>query len=180
MLKSHGLRGAAFEAMINRTLDLYREEGLALIQKVPTPITPITIDKSSGHITLAYFDKKSTVDYLGVVQGIPVCFDAKECATDTIPLHNMHPHQIAFMEEFEKQEGVAFILLLLRHREECYYMPLRDLLGFWRRAKTGGRKSFTYEEIRHEFAVSWMKENIPVPFLTCLQKDIDERDTNGS
>ena len=28
--------------------------GLALIQKVPTPITPINIDKESRHITLAY------------------------------------------------------------------------------------------------------------------------------
>ena len=42
--------------MINRTNERYREQGLALIQKVPTPITPIKIDKENRHITLAYFD----------------------------------------------------------------------------------------------------------------------------
>ena len=74
---SRGLRGSALEELINRSNEQYREKGLALIQKVPTPITPIRIDKESRHITLAYFEQKSTVDYIGVVQGIPVCFDAK-------------------------------------------------------------------------------------------------------
>ena len=41
---SRGLRGSTLEEMINRTNEKYREKGLALIQKVPTPITPIKID----------------------------------------------------------------------------------------------------------------------------------------
>ena len=53
----------------------------------------------------AYFDKKSTVDYIGVIQGVPVCFDAKECAADTFALQNIHEHQVLFMRDFEKQEG---------------------------------------------------------------------------
>ena len=76
--------------------------------EVPTPITPIKIDQQNRHITLAYFDQKSTVDYIGAVQGIPVCFDAKECSAQTFPLANIHPHQVKFMEDFEKQNGVAF------------------------------------------------------------------------
>ena len=77
---SRGLRGSTLEDMVNKTNEKYREAGLALIQKVPTPITPVRIDQQSRHITLAYFDQKSTVDYIGAVQGIPICFDAKECA----------------------------------------------------------------------------------------------------
>ena len=80
---SRGLRGSALEESVNMTNEKYREQGLALIQKIPTPITPVEMDKEHGHITMAYFDKKSTVDYIGVVQGVPVCFDAKECAADT-------------------------------------------------------------------------------------------------
>lgn len=45
------------------TNDKYREQGLALVQKVPTPITPVNIN-DKGQITLAYFDSKSTVDYI--------------------------------------------------------------------------------------------------------------------
>ena len=70
--KTRGLRGSALEELINMTNEQYLEQDLALIQKVPTPITPLNIDKESRHITLAYFDHKSTVDYIGIVQGIPV------------------------------------------------------------------------------------------------------------
>jgi len=58
--------------MVNRTNEKYAEAGLALIQKIPTPITPIKMDKNSRQITLAFFEQKSTVDYIGAVQGIPV------------------------------------------------------------------------------------------------------------
>ena len=58
---SRGLRGSTLEEFINRTNEKYLENGLALIQKVPTPITPINIDKATRHITLAYFDQNSTV-----------------------------------------------------------------------------------------------------------------------
>lgn len=83
---TRGLRGSTLEDMVNRTNEKYAEAGLALIQKIPTPITPVKMDKESRQITLAFFEQKSTVDYIGVVQGIPVCFDAKECAVDTFSL----------------------------------------------------------------------------------------------
>ena len=51
------------------------------------------MDPKTHQITLAYFEKKSTVDYIGAVQGIPLCFDAKECAYDTFSLQNIHEHQ---------------------------------------------------------------------------------------
>ena len=44
---SRGLRGSTLEDLLNRTNEKYAENGLALIQKIPTPITPITIDKDS-------------------------------------------------------------------------------------------------------------------------------------
>ena len=55
---SRGLRGSVLEEMINYTNQKYRDKKLALIQKVPTPITPVRFDKNSRHITLAYFEKK--------------------------------------------------------------------------------------------------------------------------
>ena len=80
---SRGLRGSTLEELVNLTNEIYREKKLALVQKIPTPITPVKIDKEHGRISEAFFEKDSTVDYIGVVQGVPVCFDAKECATDT-------------------------------------------------------------------------------------------------
>lgn len=172
---SRGLRGSTLEEFINRTNEKYLENGLALIQKVPTPITPINIDKESRHITLAYFEQKSTVDYIGAVQGIPVCFDAKECRTDTFPLQNIHEHQVKFMEDFEKQGGVSFFLISFTARDEFYYLRLKKLKEFWLRAKEGGRKSFRYEELEPDFFLE-KGRGVFVPYLDGLQKDLLARD----
>lgn len=171
---SRGLRGSTLEELINRTNEKYQENGLALIQKIPTPITPIKIDKDERHITLAYFDQKSTVDYIGAVQGLPVCFDAKECAVDTFALANIHEHQVTFMEAFEKQGGIAFFLIFYSHRNEFYYLPLAHLKYFWDRAKEGGRKSFRYDELNPQYFLP-KKNGILVPYLDMIQQDLNDR-----
>ena len=172
---SRGLRGSTLEDMLNRTNEKYRENHLALIQKVPTPITPITIDKETRHITLAYFDQKSTVDYIGAVQGIPVCFDAKECNTDTFPLQNIHEHQVAFMKDFEAQDGIAFFLISFTKRNEFFYLRFSELMQFWNRAQEGGRKSFRYEELDPAFFLPEIP-GVLVPYLQMIQKDLERRD----
>ena len=158
---SRGLRGSTLEDLVNRTNEQYREKGLALIQ--------------NRHITLAYFEQRSTVDYIGAVQGIPVCFDAKECAADTFPLANIHPHQVEFMQAFEKQGGVAFFLIFYSHENQFYYLTLRSLLTFWNRMQEGGRKSFRREELEPQYYLN-KKSGFLVPFLDGIQIDLDERE----
>lgn len=174
---SRGLRGSTLEELINRTNEKYAECNLALIQKIPTPITPVNIEKTSRHITLAYFDQKSTVDYIGAVQGIPVCFDAKECAFDTFSLQNIHEHQVTFMERFEKQEGVAFFLIYYSHRNEFYYLTFQTLKSFWERSKNGGRKSFRYDELSPSYILP-QKNGVFVPYLDMLLQDLNSRVDN--
>ena len=172
---SRGLRGSTLEELLNKTNEKYLENNLALIQKIPTPITPINIDKNTRHITLAYFDQKSTVDYIGVVQGIPVCFDAKECNTDTFPLQNVHEHQIKFMQEYENQDGLSFILIYYTKKDKFYYMRFAELSSFWDRAKDGGRKSIRFDELNQDYFLPQVP-GILVPYLNMIQKDIDNRD----
>ena len=175
--KSRGLRGSTLEELINRTNEKYLELGLALIQKIPTPITPINIEKETRHITLAYFDQKSTVDYIGAVQGIPVCFDAKESATETFSLQNIHEHQVRFMENFEKQNGVAFFLIYYTELNEYYYLTFRRLKEFWDRAVAGGRKSFRHDELDEKYFIKTPGENgIMIPYLEALQTDLENRE----
>lgn len=171
---SRGLRGSVLEELINRSNDKYREKNLALIQKIPTPITPIKMDKEHNHITLAYFDKKSTVDYIGIVQGIPVCFDAKECTTDTFPLHNIHEHQMEFMEQFEKQGGISFFIILFSCRDEKIYVPYRHVLKFWTRMNDGGRKSFRYEELDPTYIIR-SHSGVMLHYLEQIKLDLSER-----
>lgn len=175
---SRGLRGSTLEDLLNMTNEKYHEKNLALIQKIPTPITPINIDKTSHHITLAYFEQKSTVDYIGVVQGIPVCFDAKECHTDTFPIANIHEHQVEFMRDWEKQDGIAFILIYYTHIEKYYYLRLTEINEFWDRSKNGGRKSFRMEELSPDFFMD-ANNNLFIPYLEMIQKDLNLRVDNA-
>ena len=177
--KTRGLRGSQLEEMINRTNDAYQAKHLAIVQKIPTPITPINMNADHTQITLAFFDKKSTVDYIGLVQGIPVCFDAKECAKSFWPLANLHEHQVRFMQEFEQQGGISFIILSFTGPNETYYIPFRDILYFWERMQNGGKKSFNYDEIDHLYRIRSHKDML-VHYLEPLQRDLDERDRAGS
>ena len=172
---SRGLRGSTLEDMINRTNEKYDEGNLALIQKIPTPITPVKMDQATRQITLAYFDQKSTVDYIGVVQGIPVCFDAKECAVDTFSLQNIHAHQVAFMDKFEKQGGIAFFLIFYSHKDLFYYLPYEMLKYFWDRAQNGGRKSFRYDELNPAYVLPKVHGYL-VPYLEGLKIDLEDRE----
>lgn len=172
---SRGLRGSVLEEALNMTNEKYRKEQLALVQKIPTPITPINIDKEHRHITLAYFEQKSTVDYIGVVQGIPVCFDAKECATERFALQNIHEHQIEYMRDFETQQGIAFLIIYFKGVDTYYYVPFRDVLVFWDRAKKGGRKSFLREELDQEYIIN-TKGQLFVHYLPALEKDLQVRE----
>ena len=152
---SRGLRGSTLEDMVNRTNEWYLEKNLALMQKIPTPITPVRMDKEHRQITLAYFDQRSTIDYIGAVQGIPVCFDAKECVAETFPLQNIHEHQVEFMKNFEKQQGVAFVLIYYSSKNILYYMR--------------------FEELDERFFMKFF-HGCYVPYLDALNLDLELRD----
>lgn len=173
--KTRGLRGSFLEEIINLTNEHYREKGIALIQKIPTPITPIEIDKASRHITLAYFDQKSTVDYIGVAQGFPICFDCKECAVDTFSLQNVHEHQVKFMDEFKKQGGISFILIYYTHKDCIYYMKSEELSAFYKRASDGGRKSIRFEELNTDYIFP-VGQSMYINYLEFINKELEERD----
>jgi Penicillin-binding protein-related factor A, putative recombinase len=172
---SRGLRGSFLEEIVNMTNEKYRMQKLALVQKIPTPIKPLKIDKETRHITLAYFDQKSTVDYIGVVQGIPVCFDAKECATGTFALsNNVHEHQMTFMSDFEAQDGIAFLLIYFKAQEKYMYLPFADLKRFWDRMQAGGPKNFKLAELDPAFEISTYSGTF-VHYLEQIQMDMDRR-----
>lgn len=173
---SRGLRGQTLEELINLTNQKYIDNKLALIQKIPTPIKPMRIDPQTRQITLAFFEQRSTVDYIGAVQGIPVCFDAKECTQDTFPLQNIHEHQVEFMRQFEEQGGVSFVLIYYSHKDIFYYLKFSRLMEFWNRAKDGGRKSFRYDELDEKYQLSTYN-GVCVHYLEGIQRDLGERES---
>lgn len=151
--RTRGLRGSALEEYINITNTKYREHGLALVQKIPTPIKPVELDKEKGNIKKAFFEERSTVDYIGMVQGYGICFDAKETTKETYPLRNIHEHQMSFMEDFEAQRGIAFFILSFTLKDEVYFIPYRFIKERFKIMKEGGKKSFHYKEIKNFYRI---------------------------
>jgi len=167
------LRGNNFEDLINLTNEVYRRKKLAIIQKISTPITPVKFDKDNKYITLAYFDKKSTVDYIGVVQGIPICFDVKETSLKNLPIQNIHEHQIDFMDNFVEQGGISFILVYFSLYKEYYLITFDVLKEYWKNSKNGkGRKSIPYGDLKKDMIVPL--EGIYINYLKTLQKKLSD------
>jgi len=166
---TRGLRGSAFEELIDLTNRLYTQKGLAVIQKVPTPITPIAVDNKARTITSAYFEKKSTVDFIGVAQSVAICFDAKETRQLSLPLRNIHAHQIEFMEDFRKQNGVSFLLVHFQTKKEIFLLPSEDLAKHHKSATEGGRKSIPYADFNPAFAVK-NENGFPVHYIVAINE----------
>ncbi|MBE6009018.1 MAG: Holliday junction resolvase RecU [Lachnospiraceae bacterium] len=157
---TRGLRGSALEDLINYTNEVLRQRGLALVQKIPTPITPMKYNKDEKVITLAYFDNKSTVDYIGAVQGIPICFDAKQTGQKNLPIQNIHAHQMEFMEDFNKQGGVAFLLIYFSEYNRYFFLPVEVLKKYWGKAQSGGRKSIPYSAFEDKYELFLERDSV--------------------
>lgn len=173
---SRGLRGSFLEECINQTNHIYMEKGLAVVQKLPTAIKPVELDNTNGTIKLAYFDEKSTVDYMGNVQGIPICFDAKETNLKSLPINNIHEHQIAFMDAFTKQEGLSFLIVLFKKTDETFLLPFEILKQYWDEAmKATGRKSIPYSAFDQDLRIH-SNHNIYVDYLSAINRYLEIRD----
>lgn len=166
---TRGLRGSAFEELIDLTNRLYAQKNLAIIQKVPTPITPTAVDNAARTISQAYFEKKSTVDFIGVARGVAICFDAKETRQASLPLRNIHAHQIEFMQKFAAQGGVSFLLVRFAEKNEIFLLPIEILAKFHTDAAKGGRKSIPYSAFDPDLLVK-NESGFPVHYLAAAER----------
>lgn len=53
------------------------------------------------------------------------------------------------MKDFEKQQGIAFLILYFSHRDEIYYMPFQEMYAFWERGAEWGKETL---QIQRTFA----------------------------
>ena len=153
-MTNYGKRGQDLEKMIEQTNENYKRQGKALVQKIATPVKVLNITPG-GRINNAFYDKKSTVDYIGVYDGIPLAFDAKETAIDTrFDLKNVKPHQYTYMKSWHENRGVSFLIIYFSTLDEVYYLPFKKLEKYgeyytneW---SYEGRKSIPYDEIANK------------------------------
>lgn len=168
---TRGRRGEVLETLVDMTNEHYARHKIARVDKAATPITVVEID-GDGFITKAFFEKKSTVDYFGIVQGIHISFDAKETNQRIFPLKNLHEHQVEYMRDIDEQGGLAFIIAHFKLQDIYTLIPFEIVGKFFYESKSGGRKSIPFEAIPEEFHIPY-KNTAILPYLDTLNAYID-------
>ena len=148
-LLSAANRGMSLEEDINLSNEYYRDAGIALITKRPTPINIVKVDYSRGaKITDAYFEKQSTTDYNGVYKGKYIDFEAKNTKSETsFPLSNISEHQIVHLRNVIKHGGIAFFIICFQIKNEVYLLDASFVIEFYEK---GGRKSIPYNVFKEK------------------------------
>ena len=148
-LLSAANRGMSLEEDINLSNEYYRDMGIALINKRPTPINIVKVDYSKGaRITDAYFEKQSTTDYNGVYKGKYIDFEAKNTKSETsFPLSNISEHQIIHLKNVIKHGGIAFFIICFQIKNEVYLLDASFVIEFYEK---GGRKSIPYSVFKEK------------------------------
>ena len=151
-LLSAANRGMSLEEDINLSNEYYRDMGIALINKRPTPINIVKVDYSKGaRITDAYFEKQSTTDYNGVYKGKYIDFEAKNTKSETsFPLSNISEHQIIHLRNVIKHGGIAFFIICFQVKNEVYLLDASFVIEFYEK---GGRKSIPYSVFKEKGAL---------------------------
>ncbi len=175
--KTLGLRGSELERLIDRSNDYYLKAGVARIDKAATPVkvTSITDD---GRIAEGYFEKKSTVDYYGIAQGVYISFDAKQTAQKSFPLKNIHEHQIQYMMDVSRHGGVVFLIVEFTKTQSYYLLPFEILYDYYANSKTGGRKSIPRSEFPEELRIE-LKSGYVLKYIEAVNIYLDWKKEYG-
>ena len=142
-------RGMNLEEDINISNEWYKEQGIALVTKRPTPINIVKVDYSKGaRITDAYFEKQSTTDYNGVYKGKYLDFEAKNTKSKTsFPLSNIENHQIQHLKHVLFHGGIAFFIIQFQLLNEVYLLDASFVIDYY---EHGERKSIPYEVFKKD------------------------------
>src|SRR5699024_1771015 len=120
-----GKRGQAFERLLDYTNQIYKNKGIALINKRPTPVKVV---KSKGTRVLnSFYEAKSTVDYDGVCNGRAVVFEAKTPKQQGLPLRMIADPQARYLDQAEKQGAISFLIVQTRALKEVFLVT-NDML----------------------------------------------------
>ncbi len=173
-----GHRGDALEDLINITNDYYRANGYACINKIATPIKVVK-QNEKGQIILGFFEKKSTVDFIGIAQNIAICFDTKETKSASLSLGNIHNHQIEYMQDFRSHGGISFLIVHFTSFEKYYLVPLEFIEKHIEIKNKGGKKSIKHSEFAHTYPIGFLNHQI-LHYLPAINAYLDDLEINNS
>jgi recombination protein U len=118
-------RGLDWEDKINKKLEEYREQGIAVIHKVPTEIKMIRIFnpklKRSQIVNAFPVEESKFVDYVGVYNKKPIAIEAKKCDSKTsFPFSNIKDTQYKFFKDWIDCGGLGYYLIWFKTLDKAF------------------------------------------------------------
>lgn len=133
--------GMNFEKDITRCCDYYRENMIADIYKRPTPIKVVKMSKTHpGMIEEAYFQEKSTTDFVGIYKAKYIDFECKETIHDSIPYSMIREQQFRHLKTIIEMGGIGFFLVSFKTVQEVYLIDAKKILEEVEKKKHPGFK----------------------------------------
>ncbi|PER24625.1 Holliday junction resolvase RecU [Bacillus cereus] len=160
-----GNRGMAFEKLINLSNEMYQREGVALINKRPTPVK--VLKSKGGRVLSGYYEAKSTVDYDGVYKGRAIAFEAKSTENPTrFDLKNIAQHQLDYLEKAEQMGAICFFLIEFSKDKSVFVVPLSVIQSYVRMShQPNGKKSISRADFDIYGYLVEQTERAPVDYL---------------
>lgn len=156
-------RGMQLEHDIESSNRAYMMKGIAVIQKIATPFKPLR--DRQGNFSKLIPAEKSTVDFIGCLNGRGLAFDAKETNKTNLPLANVHEHQTRYLMRYRDCGGHAFLLVRFVKQNETFILPIKEFIKWHDAVPDGGRKSIPYNWFCENCVTVWSKNGIVLDYL---------------
>ena len=153
-------RGMKFEHQIEEQCKIYKQEGIAYIDKLPTDWM---IVRKGGKITSGYPRAKSKLDFYGVLSnGYAIFIEAKSTKSSSLPLSNFKEHQFIYINEISKFTPHVYVLIQMRkYNDRVFLVKGLDIL------------KFKDEETRKSIPLNWLEENGAEVFDMMFLENLD-------
>lgn len=102
--------GAAFENLIDRSCEYYKQQGIAMIEKTPEPMKVLA--NLGGGLFKAVFTKQAQPDYKGTLRGgKAIVFETKHTDTDRIKRSVVTEEQEKCLDAYEQMGAECYVLV---------------------------------------------------------------------
>lgn len=168
--------GMTLEKDIEETNQYYLETKRAVIHKKPTPIQIVNVSypsRNKAKIIEAYYRTPSTTDFNGIYKGYYIDFDCKETkSSSSIPLANIHKHQINHLKEITNAGGIGFLIIFFKAYSEYYLLPFEQLYIYYKNSLKNGRKSIPYKHFKENAYLIKFSLNPRLDYLSVIDEYI--------
>lgn len=160
-------RGMKFEQMIEEQCNIYKENNIAYIDKLPTHWN---IRRVGGKIVSGFPVAKSKLDFYGVLSnGLAIFIEAKSSLSNSIPLDNFKEHQFIYIKKISKFTPYVFVLIQMRkHDNRVFLVEGLKILNF------------KDNETRKSIPLDWLEENSEEVFNMDFMKNIKNNGTTNN